>query len=227
MYKVIVIDNNVEFISKIITLLYPVSTAKLKAIYTKFSTETLKGILNEDDIFIMSEINYLKYFSLFNIKNRIIIFTNDNVRVKSNNNILYLSNNISVDSASKNIFTFLNLLPLETYEEKVRKILVNLKFDFKYIGTIYLLESILYCLDHSDLYLCENLTKNVFSILAQKYNSTPDNIKWSISRSITHLYENSSNTDKQRLSLFFKLDGTQKPTAKLIICSILNKIIKH
>ena len=227
MHKIIIFDNNVEFISKIITLLYPVANAKIKTICTKVTKENLKEVLNETDVLIMSEINYLKYFSLFNVENRIIIFTKDNIRVKANNNILYLSDNISLESAGKNIYTFLALTPMETLEEKVKKLLLSLKFDFKYVGTTYLLESILLCLDNSDLYLCENLTKNVFSVLAKKYHSTPNNIKWSISRTITHLYDAANITDKQKLSKFFKLEPTQKPTTKLIICTILNKIIKH
>ena len=36
--------------------------------------------------------------------------------------------------------------------------------------------------------ICENLQKNVFSIIAEKYNTTPNNIKWNITTERKFLY---------------------------------------
>lgn len=221
MYKIIIYSSNLDFIKCI-----------YNNIITKFKNfELIKIATNKNDLeFVLSNIsnidmifltyNSFKNHNLASILNNIkykIVFCDNLQNFKIKNNILYVSNCSSVINELKK-FTL-----TETdseIREKIIEILEKLNFDFKLNGTNYLLESILYSYINKDNYVFENLEKNVYPYIAQKYNINETKVKYSIIRSINNMNLKLSNDYPQGSTKI-----SSKITAKLLISEIINKLL--
>ena len=73
-------------------------------------------------------------------------------------------------------------------------------------------------------YVYDNLERKVYTHIAEKYNSNVHNVKWSIVRSINNMYLGNTTSSMKKINSYFNLDHLEKPTAKLIISTIVNKI---
>ena len=155
-----------------------------------------------------------------NIENKIIICEDDNHLLKSTKHILYLSMNSNIEFTLKKLKLFTPKLDEEYIRKRVRKILEKFNFNFKLIGTKYLLEAIVYSYFTRETYLFENLEKDIYPYVSQKYNVNPLTIKWAIIRSINTMKSKSNLTCLQSLSV----DDTEKITSKFIISEIVNKL---
>lgn len=89
-------------------------------------------------------------------------------------------------------------------------------------GTKYLLESISYIYGSNNYGLVDNLEKNVYSVLAKKYNTIASNIKSNILKSLNLMH---ISTDIEKIKKYFLFDDDIKPTPKLVIEFILNKLM--
>ena len=98
----------------------------------------------------------------------------------------------------------------------------SLGFRIKLNGTKYLLESISYIYNSNNYGLIDNLEKNVYPVLAKKHNTTTRNIKSNILKSINSMY---LLTDIEKTKKYFSFDDDIKPTPKLLIEVILNKLM--
>lgn len=86
-------------------------------------------------------------------------------------------------------------------------------------GYKYLVECIYICILNEDY--IDNLTKNVFPKIAQKYNEKSYlNIKWCINQVINTMY---NNTKIDIISKYFNLDYNLKPSLKFIVYTIMTK----
>ena len=112
-----------------------------------------------------------------NIENKIIICEDDNHLLKSTKHILYLSINSNIELTLKKLKLFTPKLDEEYIRKRVRKILEKFNFNFKLIGTKYLLEAIVYSYFTRETYLFENLEKDIYPYVSQKYNVNPLTIK--------------------------------------------------
>lgn len=157
---------------------------------------------------------------LNSIENKIIICDNEENVFKASKHILYLSSNSSLESTLKQLKLFTPKIDEEFIRKRVRKILEKFHFDFKLIGTKYLLESIVYSYLTRETYLFENLEKQIYPYVSQKYNVTPSNIKWAIIRSINNMKTKLLLSDLKHLSL----DNSEKITSKFIISEIVTKL---
>lgn len=155
-----------------------------------------------------------------NIENKIIICEDDNHLLKSTKHILYLSIKSNIEFTLKKLKLFTPKLDEECIRKRVRKILEKFNFNFKLIGTKYLLEAIVYSYFTRETYLFENLEKDIYPYVSQKYNVNPLTIKWAIIRSINTMKSKSNLTCLQSLSV----DDTEKITSKFIISEIVNKL---
>ena len=154
------------------------------------------------------------------MENKIIIGDENMGNVKNSKHVLYLSTHTNQKSTLKQIKSFTQKIDEEFIRKKVIRILEKFNFDFKLIGTKYLLESILYSYMTKETYLFENLEKQIYPYVSKKYNDTPLNIKWAIIRSINNM--------KARLNTCnlpnFSLENSEKITSKYIISEIVNKL---
>lgn len=67
----------------------------------------------------------------------------------------------------------------------------------------------------------DNLSKNVFPYIAEKYNEKSYlNVKWCINQVINTMY---NNTKQDIVSKYFNLEYNVKPSLKLIIYTIVCK----
>lgn len=108
-------------------------------------------------------------------------------------------------------------------EKEIKDYIVNELSNFKFVRTSkgykYLIESILICIKKPDSIDC--LNKNVFPILAIKYNAMSYiHIKWCIEQSIKTMY---NNTNADFISNYFKIDKNIKPSLKFFIYTIISK----
>ena len=155
-----------------------------------------------------------------NIENKIIICDNDEDVLKSSKHVLYLSYNSTLESTLKKLKLFTPKVDEEFIRKRVRKILEKFNFDFKLNGTKYLLEAIVYSYFTRETYLFENLEKQIYPYVSQKYNVSPLNIKWSIIRSINIMKSKSNKSHLQNISF----DNSEKITSKFIISEIVNRL---
>ena len=72
----------------------------------------------------------------------------------------------------------------------IRNSLKNKGYNFKYKGTIYLLESIEYIYRNNNMDLLSNLEKNVYSYISHKYKKTVRNIKTNIVKATNYINYN-------------------------------------
>lgn len=156
---------------------------------------------------------------LDNIENKIII-CDDDTTFKPSRHTLYLSSHSSLESTLKQLKLFTPKVDEEFIRKRVRKILEKFNFDFKLIGTKYLLEAIVYSYLTRETYLFENLEKQIYPYVSQKYNVNPSNIKWAIIRSINNMKSKLQSSELQHLSV----DNSEKITSKFIISEIVNKL---
>ena len=226
MINAIIIDKEFKFISRIVNLIYSIDNIKLKSIYLSFDKTLSDNFNNPDNVYIMTETTYYKYLGRFPKNIKLIVFLNSMIKAKANNDILYISSKIADVSIMKNIISFLKLDTNEQLANKLYKILRNFKFDFSIKGTNYLYESILYSITERKDYICENLEGTVFSVIAEKYNTTVGNIKWSIVRSINKTLKETPPSNLKAFTKYFHLDNNVKITPKLLICLFTNKFVK-
>lgn len=111
-------------------------------------------------------------------------------------------------------------------EEKIKNYIIKelLKFrvqrgskGFKYlVETIYLVII--------DIDALDNLSKNVFPIIAKKYKEkSPLNVKWCIDKVIQTMY---NNTEMEKISKYFNLEYNIKPSLKCIVYTIVCNFYK-
>lgn len=106
---------------------------------------------------------------------------------------------------------------LENSKEKIFRELITLGFNIKHNGTKYITESIIFL----KFYLKTNNIQDIYSIIAKKYNTTSNNIKSNILKSINYMYY---ETDFLKLEKYFSLPKDIKPTPKQVILTILKNL---
>lgn len=102
---------------------------------------------------------------------------------------------------------------------KINKELEYLGYNLSYNGTKYISESI--ALIYNNYGNSENLNKNVYPIIANKYHKTINNIKCNITTATNSMYY---NCDETRLINYFSLYSLDRPKPKLVIYTVLNKL---
>lgn len=224
MYNFIIYNNNLNEIKKYINIFFSnFNNTHLVGIVS--NKKEFEAFLNSQKISLLiisfSDFNKISLRPLINnIENKIIIGDENMGNVKNSKHVLYLSTHTNQKSTLKQIKSFTQKIDEEFIRKKVIRILEKFNFDFKLIGTKYLLESILYSYMTKETYLFENLEKQIYPYVSKKYNDTPLNIKWAIIRSINNM--------KARLNTCnlpnFSLENSEKITSKYIISEIVNKL---
>lgn len=103
--------------------------------------------------------------------------------------------------------------------KKINTELEYIGYNLSYYGSRYLAESI--ALIYSNYDSSENLTKNIYPIIAKKYNKTINTIKGDIRAATNSMFY---ECDENRLKSYFSFYTTAKPKPKLVIYTVLNKL---
>lgn len=190
--------------------------------------ETLK-ILKEDviDIIIMyiNEKEWeIKLFNKINIyKNLILISSNDELieffKSLDYSNIIYNIKNL--DDLKYNLQnTIYKMKKLEKLiNDKINLELEYLHFNFSHKGTTYLRESIyqIYIRNNKKF----NLTKDIYIVVAKKYDTSINNIKCDIFQACCNSYY---ECEEQVMKKYLNKSCIEKPTTKDFIEAILKRI---
>lgn len=136
-------------------------------------------------------------------------------------NIPTNTSNLSISNSFANLITqfkntFSNSLT-NKLELKLYKQFQNLNFNFKLSGTRYLFEAILFVYEHNNLYALDNMKKNIYPQVSNKYHTNVDKVKWNIEKSITYMYEFNKTNFPGLIEEYLNFELDEKPTTKDLI----------
>ena len=181
------------------------------------------------DFFICNTSEYFEkladYMNLINNKTNIILIRDtlvaDEYKITAFHNncckIINLSELESVITLIKNYEN--NSMNNNIIYNEVLKELLYIGFDFKYKGSNYLLQSIVYILDNRNLQLLNNLGKDLYPIIAKLNDTTINNVKTNIIKATNWCYEYNRNENYTKYFL-----SNTKHTPKTIISIVSNKL---
>lgn len=206
-FKIVIAGNcikNIKFIMN--RIINKVEEINIKSYIATTEEEVLK-IVSENEINAI--LVNSKFIDTTNIKEIDVITIEESINEKQ-----IMDNLISINER------LVNGVNIKKINKKVIFELSNLGYNFKFKGTQYILETIMYIYKNQSVDLLGNLEKDVYKAIAIKNNKSLNNIKTNIIKSTKFVdtYQN-----KSVLYRYFSLDI--KITPKLVISTILNKII--
>lgn len=223
MYKTVIFSNNFYMVKKSCNVLFNTSN-NIKLLGVVDNYDELLEIYNNSkiDLIIISDsnINNIKLqYILKNIKIK-IVFCKNTQKYRNSKYQLYLPIN-SDDTYFINQFKkFISRFDNRNIRERVFKILENLNFDFKLIGTNYLLDAIIYSYQNKNDYRFENLEKHIYPYVAKLYKASNKNIKFSIIRSVNNMNSHTKLSNSSKRCIVF----SDRVTPKLLISEIVNRL---
>lgn len=225
MLKILILTSDMESLKTLCnTILNRVESIQICGISTNIEEFISLGEKLSPDIIYMNASDYMqsKFHSKTNLAKHKIIYCNTATNFKNSPNKLLIPRHSSINQMTDLIKEFVEKHDLIRLRNVVIKLLEELNFDFKILGTTYLLETILYCYENRADYVFDNLEKNVYPQIAKKYNTTSNKVKWSITRAINSM--NTFTFSQNHLSANSKVDVYEKTTAKQLITSLVTKL---
>lgn len=227
MNKVLIYSNDLSFLKGLNNYISNIKNLEIQMCTSlsllKENLEKISYILviidtNND----MEAINY-KYLSNLQINNIVLLYDSlDNIeesvisdkkfilKEKSLENVKAL---LSYDTSDEND----SFLVLYT-KKRILNEIKGLKFEVTNIGVQYLIDCILLIKCNDALY---NLEKEIYPIVAKKYNVTSNKVKWNIYSCINNM---SRNNSMERINRYLGFSYNRTPTPKVLIFTIVNKI---
>lgn len=144
------------------------------------------------------------------------------IKYEENNfkELIYATNTLANIQINPKLLTTKKDILEDIIKGKIKNELKYLGYNSSYIGTKYLIE-VIYILYNSNNYYNNNLEKDIYPLLARKYNKTINNIKCNITNATNAMYFDS---EEEKLMNYLKEFSLSKPGAKKIIISILENI---
>lgn len=217
---ILVISNNIKNISAIsnfinlnfnnnISILIANDMNSANSIINKYN---INLIILESNIYNFNF--YKEHLSYITV----ILFTDTN---NYNKKIFKDYENISLCNLSylkKLLFNYISLTSsIESTKIEIINQLLKIGFNIKHNGTKYITDSIIIY----KFFFKTDKIKDIYSIVAQKYNTTSNNVKSNILKSINYMY---CETKFEKLKTYFSLEEDIKPTPKQIILTVLKNI---
>ena len=113
------------------------------------------------------------------------------------------------------ILKSVNAINFSTFESSIKELVISrltkIGYNWKYKGTLYILETIMYIYQHNNIDLLDNIEKNVYTYISYNHNKSINNIKTNIIKSTNSI----RNNDYTTINL----------TPKFVISNILTEII--
>ena len=227
MNKVLIYSNDLSFLKGLNNY---ISNIKNLEIQICTSLSLLKENLEKTSYILviidtnnnMEAINY-KYLSNLQINNIVLLYdTLDNIdeRVIEDKKFILKERRLenvkallSYDTSDEND----SFLVLYT-KKRILNEIKGLKFEVTNIGVQYLIDCILLIKCNDALY---NLEKDIYPIVAKKYNVTSNKVKWNIYSCINNM---SRNNSMERINRYLGFSYNRTPTPKVLIFTIVNKI---
>lgn len=225
MFKLVILSNNFDSIKNVCNfVINEIPDLQISGLATN-QEEFLKLIDKVNpEVIMMSNSDFNKCSQKLDVHTLKLLFYNSDNVFKRTSNKLYIPENNFTNQVTRTIRKFISKQSPIFLRNKIIKILESFNFDFKLIGTTYLLESILYCYENKTDYVFENLEKNVYPEIANICSASVNNVKYSIVRTINIMNSNISPSLQKKLSENFKVDISEKTTAKQLISTIVTKL---
>lgn len=239
MYNLLIVDDNVDFVKCLINALGK-SNEKFRIVNVANNGIEALNILEEGyidvaildiDLPIFSGIDVTQKLQELNLCPMPMIIAVSGKDIY--NNILntvplinrYISKGIGFEEVVRHINLMLNEFENEKeLEEKERLIIHELSylgFNLKHNGTIYLYETIKIILKCHNLNWTSNLEKNIYPIISHREKKSVSTIKSNILKAINYMYY---ECDALKMMHYFSFKDDSKPTPKVIISTIINKL---
>lgn len=223
MYKIIIYYNDLKIVKNICNnILFKSSNLHLSGLAT--TEKEFLELYNRDKPHIIllhqESIKNPQVHSIYEKVSSKIILCENKKNSRNSKYQLYLTPQSTYLSIKNDFDILLSNLSERCIRMKIHKILNRLGFDFKLSGTNYLFDAIMYSTLHKNEYVFENLERNVYPYLAEKFNVSVSNIKWSIIRSINNMNSNLNSRKNKKILVEF----SEKITAKLLITEIVNRL---
>lgn len=241
MLNMLFVNNNYNYSKNLINkVMEKISDVRLFKFLTD-GREALQVIMNAYDKIdiILLDLNLPEYSGIdilkkieeeeiCKYKNSIIILSAEPQMIKKLRNSPYVYTFIPTGSRFESIINKINdlikIINISTYpvENQIIRELKKINYNFSYIGTQYIYESILIlCTSHQHEKII--LEKQVYPLIADKYNTTISNIKTNIVNSTNEMYY---DCQKDILNSYLGICENEKPTPKEVISLIVSNI-KH
>lgn len=234
MLNMLVVEDDVIQCKQIINYISS-TNKKIRLCSMAFNGEEALELLRTENIdLLILDLNLpnISGYKLINIiekenlleKNSIIIITGEEILFCQLSNNPYIYSAFSKPFVPKALMNSINQIVSFKDEEIIRNKIINelqtIHYNFKYNGTQYLLDSIyqLYVTKNID---SENLSKNVYPVIAKKYNKSINNIHTNIKQATKFMYRDCNGDVLKKYFCFY---DDIKPTEKEVIYTILNKI---
>lgn len=238
MLNVLIVDDNFYYSKNLINI---ISTNNSKIRLCNFCTngkeviDLLKNNLSEIDIILLDlkipkyngidVLNYIENNNLEKYKSSIIVISGEVDMISTLRNNPYLYTIINKTSGYDRILKELNnLICIKENEKnsidyKIHMELKKLYFNFTYVGTKYIEEAILLLYEKNIKDI--KLEKKVYPLIAKKHKTTVNNVKTNIINSCNLMYY---DCDFSLLNNYFGIVDNEKPTPKLVITNVLDKL---
>ncbi len=218
--KVLIVTNQIESITRILNFMTLNINNKISILIAN-NVKAAKKIISENNIqLVICEANIFNsnfYKEILNCFAIVLINSNYAYKEIPSKHLYYVSLD-SLNNLQRIIYKYISSYSiLENTKADILNELIQLGFNVKHNGTQYIAECILLIKFYSKT---KNI-KDLYSIIAEKYNTTISNIKSNILNSINYMYFES---DFSKLKTYFSLAEDIKPTPKQIILTILENV---
>ena len=210
MIKALIVDDNLQYIKNILNT----TINKFSDIHIEYIATTAKEAINiisnnqidlmfldlnlpdENGIYIIDKIKYLN-----TIKNPYIVIISEDRKLIEIINERQISFDVISKFESNNIIynrikKIIHEIKFSTNEKQIKEFVVsemsNIGYNWKYKGTLYMLETILCIYQNNNMDLLDNLERNVYKYISYRNGKKINNVKTNIIKA-TNAIKNGDN----------------------------------
>lgn len=238
MFNILFVSSDMYYYKKLINFLVNSNLQEIRLINFVSNEQVSLDIINNVDLdIILLDINLtnLSYFlnRISDVKRKklefsIIVILDAKTNIHINNSMIftYINKDTNFDNIIKSINNLIIQKGLSHYSceiiirEKIRTELEYIGYNLSYNGSRYLEETIFELYKNKESYF-DNLSKDIYPIIAKKYDKSVNTIKCNIIRATDIMYY---ECNIERLKSYFKFYTDSKPKPKLVAFTILNKL---
>lgn len=230
MFNMLIVSNDFKFVKRLTNnVIGSTEFIRISGIVSTYEEMADFMIKKDPNILVLSEdifrrvIIELKDVSIFT--HAFIVLTDDDREDdNTSTSILYIQKSLPSIKFNTMIKTFIRVKNNDYIKRRITVMLKNLGFNMNSQGTKFLIESVFYCYVNKYQGLEENLEGNVYPYVAKKFLTHIENVKCYIIRSINHMYSKYEKTSVNRIADFFEIDYFKKPTSRIVISAIVDKL---
>ena len=175
-------------------------------------------ILTDSESFLELRLDLLDYYPIFYIDDKSMKLK------KYSYNLFYTKIFSNFDELFMNFKIAQKSSITRKLEAKIVSQLKDLNFNFKQAGTRYFLEALIFVYENNNPNLLNNVSKNIYPNVSNKYHTSISKVKWNIEKSIKYMYEYNTINFPGLIEEYLDFEFKQKPTTKELIV-LLNRLL--